>query len=315
MVDEVIDGIDHHWVATPGGIHRSRARRVANYGLFATAAAARALALPRPDVVYISSPPLTVAPLGPLLARRFRAPWLLEVRDIWPESAAAVGWLSGDGAAYRMLDRLARSVTRRAAVVIVPTPGLEPLVRAHGARRVETLTGMVVPRRFDDSRRSAARERLRVAADECLFLYVGAIGVANGLDLLVDALELVPDGARIRVVVAGDGSARAELERRLTSEHVDRIPSSSRRCRRRCSSTSGPACLSSPRPRDCRLSSQPTAPVPRSSRRRSSRLSSNAGRCSPRRIGERPVSRRWRSASRASVSRRPSLGSKRCSGS
>jgi len=220
---EVIDGVDHHWVWTPGGIHRSRVRRVANYASFASAAAARAVTLPRPDVVYISSPPLTVAPLGPLLAKRFRCPWLLEVRDIWPESAVSVGWLKRESAAYRVLDRLARRVTSTADRVIVPTPGLEPLVRAHGATDVVTLTGIVVPRARDAALRVAGRTRLGVRDDECLFLYLGAIGVANGLDLLLDAVELLPEGSRARIVIAGDGSARRSLEQSAAARQLARV--------------------------------------------------------------------------------------------
>ena len=222
-VDEVIDGIEHHWVWTPGGIHRSRLRRAANYAAFAVGAALRAFTLPRPDVVLISSPPLTVAPLGPLLARRFRCPWILEVRDIWPESAVSVGWLRRESLAYRVLERLARSTTTRADVVLVPTPGLEPLVREHGARSVMTLTGAVAPRPPDKTRRAAVRARLGVSDSECLFLYLGAIGVANGLETLVEAVKLLPAKVGARIVVAGDGSAREALADALTAHRLDRL--------------------------------------------------------------------------------------------
>lgn len=220
---ELIEGIDHYWVWTPGGIHRSRLRRIGNYGVFAVAAAGRALTLPRPDVVLVSSPPLTVGPLGPLLARRFRCPWLLEVRDIWPESAVSVGWLRRNSIAYGVLDRLARRVTRNASAVVVPTPGLEPLVRAHGARTVVTVTGAVVPRPVDDARRRAVRDRLGVDEEDCLFLYLGAIGVANGVDVILDAVRRLPPDVRARVVVAGDGSARQGLEERLAATPDERL--------------------------------------------------------------------------------------------
>lgn len=223
VAHETIHGVDHHWVWTPGGIHRSRIRRVANYGVFAAAAATRALALPRPDVVFVSSPPLTVAPLGPLLAGRFRRPWLLEIRDIWPESAVSVGWLRPEGFAYRSLDSLARRVTSAADLVVVPTPGLEPLVRAHGAGRVATLTGIVEPRAPEPKRRAATRAKLGVGEQECLFLYLGAIGVANGLELLLDAVELVPRETPARVVVAGDGSARSSIEAAISARSLERL--------------------------------------------------------------------------------------------
>lgn len=220
---EEIDGIRHHWVWTPGGIHRSRARRVANYAGFAAAALARAAALPRPDLVLVSSPPLPVAGLGPVLARRFGCPWVLEVRDVWPESAVSVGWLSPDGRAYSFLSEFARFVTRRAPLVIVPTPGLEPLVRKHGARNVHTVPGIVLARHRDAERRRRTRQRLDVGDDTCVFLYLGAIGVANGLELLLDAVELLPVGVSARIVVAGDGSARRSFADAIRERRLERI--------------------------------------------------------------------------------------------
>ena len=220
---EMIDGIAHHWVWTPGGIHRSRAARVSNYAAFATAAAARALTLPRPDVVLVSSPPLPVAGIGPILGRRFSCPWLLEVRDIWPESAVSVGWLSESGRAYRLLARFARSVTHRARAVIVPTPGLEPLVRLHGAREIQVLPGIVSARGPDPERRRRTRAQLEIGDDQCVFLYLGAIGVANGLDLLLDAVESLPPAVAVHVVVAGDGSARSTFASAVVSRKLDRI--------------------------------------------------------------------------------------------
>lgn len=223
LTHEVIDGIDHHWVWTPGGIHRSKLRRVANYAGFVAAAGLRAATLPRPDVVYVSSPPLTVAPLGPFLARRFRRPWVLEVRDVWPESAVSVGWIGRESLAFRVLDRLARRVTRRADAVVVPTPGLVPLVEAHGATGVTTLTGSIVDRPRDPALRDATRQRLGIADDECVFVYAGAIGVANGLDVLLDAVGRLPAAVRARVVVAGDGSARAQIEETLRGGALGRV--------------------------------------------------------------------------------------------
>jgi glycosyltransferase involved in cell wall biosynthesis len=223
FLSETIDGIAHHWVWTPGGIHRSRAGRISNYAGFAAAAAARALTLPRPDVVLVSSPPLPVASLGPLLASRFRCSWLLEVRDIWPESAVSVGWLSSEGRAYRSLARFARSVTRHARAVIVPTPGLEPFVHAHGAREIHVFPGTVSARDPDPERRRLIRARLEIGDEQCVFVYLGAIGVANGLDVLLEAVESLPARVQAHVVVAGDGSARASFAEALAARGLERI--------------------------------------------------------------------------------------------
>jgi putative colanic acid biosynthesis glycosyltransferase WcaI len=215
-VRETIDGITHHWVWASSSIHRSRGHRALNYAAFATTSMLRGLALPRPDVVWASSPPLPVAAVGSLLARRFRRRWILEVRDVWPESAAAGGWLSADSRPYRLLDSAARRYTRRADAVVVPSPGMVDGVRAHGATNVHVVPGVVVEHSCDEETRRHVRRELGVDDGTCLFAYVGALGVANGLDTLVDATRGLGDG--VAVVVAGDGSDRERLERRLAAE-------------------------------------------------------------------------------------------------
>jgi colanic acid biosynthesis glycosyl transferase WcaI len=220
---ERIDGVEHHWVWASGGIHASRARRAANYVSFAGAAAARAATLARPDVVLASSPPLPVATLGAALARRFRRPWVLEVRDVWPESAVSVGWLAEDSRAYRALERVAHRHARGADAVIVPTPGLVERVLAHGAERVDVVPGSVFDTPADPEVRARVRGVLGVGDGACLFAYVGAVGAANGIDLLLDAVALLPAEAPAAFVVAGDGSDRERLEKRVRAEGLDRV--------------------------------------------------------------------------------------------
>lgn len=227
-VREEIDGIVHHWVRATDDVHRSFRRRARNYATFAAAALLRGSRLPRPDVVWASSPPLSVATAGRWIARRHRRPWVLEVRDLWPESAAAVGLLHEDGRAFRLLDRLARAYARDAAAVIVPTPGLVDLVRGHGASDVRLVTGAIEDHPPEPAVRARVREELGIPADACVFAYVGAHGVVNGLDVLLDAAELLAtddppadDGrAPVHVLLAGHGSAAAAIDERLAARPI-----------------------------------------------------------------------------------------------
>ena len=107
--------------------------------------------------------------------------------------------------------------------MIVPTPGLEPLVRAHGARDVCVLPGIVRARHPNPEQRSRTRANLGIDEGQCVFLYLGAIGVANGLDLLLDAVESLPGDVPARVVVAGDGSARRSFAQAVASRRLNRI--------------------------------------------------------------------------------------------
>ena len=219
---ETIDGIDHHWAWAVSGIHRSRMTRVANYLSFAATATARALVLPHPDVVWASSPPLPVATVGELVARRFGVPWLLEIRDLWPESAASVGWLRQESGLYRLLDRAARRAASHASCVVVPTPGLEEGAYAHGAKEVHVVPGVVLDVAADVAR-PRVRSELGVPEDACVFAYVGAHGVANGLDILLNAAKLVSGVPRIRFLLVGDGSDRSRLARRVAEERIENV--------------------------------------------------------------------------------------------
>jgi glycosyltransferase involved in cell wall biosynthesis len=83
--------------------------------------------------------------------------------------------------------------------------------------------GIVRARPSDPGRRRRTRGRLGIADDECVFLYLGAIGVANGLELLLDAVAALPDQAAARVLVAGDGSARHSFAEAVTTRGLARV--------------------------------------------------------------------------------------------
>jgi glycosyltransferase involved in cell wall biosynthesis len=222
-VREIIDGVTHHWVWASSSVHRSRSHRAMNYATFAAAAAIRGATLARPDLIWASSPPLPVGTVGELLATRFRRPWVLEVRDLWPESAVSVGWLRQETQLYRALDRLARRYARRAEAVLVPTPGLAEPVRRQGAATVCVVPGAV----FDSARgidvRMRVRAELDVAPNTCLFVYVGALGVANGLQTLLEAAVEVGGDERMSFVVVGDGSDRRRLEHEVEDRRIPRV--------------------------------------------------------------------------------------------
>ena len=220
---ESLDGIVHHWVWASRSIHASKLRRALNYVTFAFSSSLRAITLRRPDVVLVSSPPLTVGALGPVLATRFRRPWVFEVRDAWPESAASVGWLSEQSLLYRVLERVAHRLASRAQAVIVPTPGLIEIVRRHGAKKVDVISGAVIDAPSSPELRRAARARLGVPDDECLFLYLGALGAANGVDTLLDAVQALPTDTPARFLLVGDGSARVALEERVREQGIETV--------------------------------------------------------------------------------------------
>jgi glycosyltransferase involved in cell wall biosynthesis len=176
-------------------------RRMLAFARFALSATAAAMRGPRPDVVYATSPPLTMALPALAVAAARRVPLVWEVRDLWPEAPIQMGALRSP-----LLQRLARFaerfVYRRAARLIALSPGIRAGMIAAGAPPERVA---LVPNASDlDLFRAAAPpERFRVS-------YFGTMGEANDLRAAVEAARLLPD---VEFLLVGDGKRRAELER------------------------------------------------------------------------------------------------------
>jgi glycosyltransferase involved in cell wall biosynthesis len=176
-------------------------RRMLGFARFGLAATAAALRGPRPDVIYATSPPLTVALPALVATARWRAPLVFEVRDLWPEAPIQMGALRNPliRRAARALERL---VLGRAAKVIALSPGIQSGVVAAGAPAGRVA---LVPNASDLDlfRPAPLPERFRVS-------YFGTMGEANDLAPVVEAARLL-DG--VEFVLMGDGKHRARLER------------------------------------------------------------------------------------------------------
>jgi glycosyltransferase involved in cell wall biosynthesis len=201
-----VDGIDV--VGVPGAYSDYMSatatpdrQRMRAFGLFAAGATAAALRGPRPDVIYATSPPLTIALPALAAAARWRAPLVFEVRDLWPEAPIQMGALT-DPRVQGWARSLERTTYRRARRVIALSPGIRDGVIAAGtpAGKVE-----LVPNAAD-------LDLFRPAPPPAEFAvsYFGTMGEANDLTLAIEAARLLPD---MPFVLMGDGKRRAELER------------------------------------------------------------------------------------------------------
>jgi glycosyltransferase involved in cell wall biosynthesis len=178
-------------------------RRMWAFARFALAATRAALRGPRPDVVYASSPPLTIALPALAAAARWRAPLVFEVRDLWPEAPIQMGALRNPFA-RRLARTLERFVYRRSTRLIALSPGIRTGVLATGVPEERVA---LVPNASDlDLFDPAPRE----PGDRFTVSYFGTMGEANDLSAAVEAARLLPE---VEFVLMGDGKRRADLQR------------------------------------------------------------------------------------------------------
>jgi len=204
------DGLDIVRTYSTPGYGRDLRSRLSNYGTFALWSAVAELRLPRPDVVVASSPSLPAAAAAAALARARRARFLLEVRDLWPDSAVAMGLVTNPrviGAARRM----EHYCYRRADRVVALTEGIRDGVVASGvipAGRVSLITNGIDLDVLPDPAQPAS---LPVPDDAVVAMFVGAHGTYSSLDTVLGAAELLQDDPRIRVVLVGGGDRKPAL--------------------------------------------------------------------------------------------------------
>jgi len=164
----------------------------------------------RYDVVVATTPPLTVAVAGLLLAKVKRVPFVADVRDLWPEAAAALGELSNP-LLYRVAALLARAVYRGAAAVTATTvPFCEQIAMQGGpAGRIVHVPNGTRPDLFatSDEMRQDFRGR-RNFGDRFVLAYIGLHGLAQGLEVVLEAAVLRPETLFLLV---GEGPRKAEL--------------------------------------------------------------------------------------------------------
>ncbi len=204
------DGLDVVRTYSTPGYGRDLRSRLSNYGTFALWSLIAELRLPRPDVVVASSPSLPAAAAAAGVAGARRSRFLLEVRDLWPDSAVAMGLVTNPrviGAARRM----EHYCYRRADRIVALTEGIRDGVVASGvvpAGRVNLITNGVDLDVVPDPAQAAV---LPVAHDAFVAMFVGAHGTYSSLETVLGAAELLQGDPAIQVVLVGGGDRKPAL--------------------------------------------------------------------------------------------------------
>ena len=223
---EVVEGIETLRVWTYLAPNKGTVRRILNYLSFFATATLAGLGVRRPDLVIATSPQFFCGWAGVFVSRLRRVPFLLEVRDLWPESIAAVGAMRSSWL-LRFLGWLERRMYAAATRIVTVGRGYQQELESRGvpAERIAVIPNGVDRDMFDPAA-DGSQLRARFAPQgEFLCSYVGTIGMGSGLSVVLRAAELLRNQGRRDVVflLVGDGAVREDLEREAREAGLDRI--------------------------------------------------------------------------------------------
>jgi len=212
---EDVDRVKFVWLRTPP-YWRNDWRRVRNMVVFilrawwlARKSSKLVPELGRPDVVIGSSPHLLTPLAAYWVARHYRAPFVMEVRDLWPQTIIDMGELSACHPITKALQILERFLYRRSERIITVLPLAHEYITACGISREKIIW---IPNGVDISR---FRDVKPLENDSHYFkiMYTGAHGQNDALEGLIRAARIVQDRgfSNVRFILVGDGPAKAGL--------------------------------------------------------------------------------------------------------
>jgi glycosyltransferase involved in cell wall biosynthesis len=216
--EEQVDGLRVLRAYTYASLHKSFRWRVVSFLSFMLTSIWAGLRAGPVDLVIGTTPPIFQAISAWAIAFLRRRPFLLEVRDLWPEFAIEMGVLKHP--LLISLSRwLERFLYRRAVHILVNSPAYRDYMIRKGIapEKVTVICNGVDPEMF---RPDARGERFRQEWNldkQFVVTYAGALGLANDIPTILRAANRLRNFANIRFLLVGDGKERPNLEEEARS--------------------------------------------------------------------------------------------------
>lgn len=204
--------------------HGGRMRSFLAYAFSATLKGTR---LKKPDIIFATSTPLTVAIPALFLSVYYKIPFVFEVRDLWPEAPIQMGAIKNP-IIIRALRLLEKVTYLRARHIVALSPGMAEGITKQGipSEKITMIPNSSDINVFNSPEVVGGKDLLQQydIQSQNIVLYAGAVSDANGVDILIPlALKLQEIQADVHVVVAGDGKRLLELQSQKIAHNLKNI--------------------------------------------------------------------------------------------
>lgn len=185
--------------------------RILSFVKYAWKASRLGISLGRFDFCYAVSVPLTVGIAAMWIKSRLGIPYIFEVGDLWPEAPIQMGVVK-NSLLQKSLYALERRIYQSAHSIVALSPSIQQYVEGKiPGKKVHLIPNMADCEYFGTNEKPATKNQLGIDPTKFTIAYIGAIGIANGLDYFLECANTARK-ARIPVqfVLMGAG---AELDR------------------------------------------------------------------------------------------------------
>lgn len=197
-----LEGIDLHLLDIPYSHFMPFKERLKAFYRFYKEAYKLRKQLPEVDIVLAYSAPLSTAFLGRKLAKYLKAPFVFEAADVWPDVPIGMGIIKNPILQY-FLKRQTKRLYKAASAICTFTEDMQEQIQAHAISEhdIEVIHNGVNLSRFGQ-RKAKNSEQVKI-------VYVGSLGMANGLSQLLYAWKLIEkkwSSNKVSLHIVGEGN-------------------------------------------------------------------------------------------------------------
>ena len=209
---EEIDGIRALRVKTFLSANKGFGGRTLNYLSYMFSAIIFSPMVKDVDVVVSTSPQFFCGMAGYFVSRLKGKPWVLEIRDLWPESIISVGAIS-NRKVIRLLEGVETFMYRKAARIVSVTDSFKAHIVRRGIppERVSVIKNGADLERFSPLPKDNRIRKELGLNGKYVASYIGTHGMAHGLESVLRAAENLKDSPQFVFLLVGDGAERDTL--------------------------------------------------------------------------------------------------------
>lgn len=214
---EIIEGIPVMRVPLYPSHDTSSIKRIINYTSFAVSAAIIGLFnINKPDLIYVYHPPATIGFSALVLSLIYRAPFVYDIQDLWPDTLIATGMLNNQKI-LKIIDRYCRIIYSRASRIVVLSQGFKKLLISRGvpSSKIDVIYNWCDEKQTKNFESAEYLRKQYSLAGKFNIVFAGTMGKAQALSSMLDvAVKLQDSFSDIQFVFIGEGIETERLKKK-----------------------------------------------------------------------------------------------------
>ncbi|WP_442267254.1 glycosyltransferase family 4 protein [Tenacibaculum sp. ZS6-P6] len=221
---KIIDGINVIYLRVPYNQKMSIFQRLISFFSFMMKSSYYSLREKNVDLVIATSTPLTIGFPALVLKKLKRIPYLFEVRDLWPEVPIQMGALKN-----KVVRNLAiwfeKTIYKNAKHIVALSPGMENgVLKFEKQEKVSMIPNMAkIDAFFPRPKNIELVEKLGLKKDSFKLIHFGALGIANGIDTIIESATLLKDDDSIEFIFIGGGSTEEAMKNKCEKNGLTNV--------------------------------------------------------------------------------------------